>query len=547
MNDPHASPAVAASLLIELVRAIRARQLCSASDPILPQTLERTSRIWIDALRAEGGLALELQGGAFLLPSGVPVRGAGIDELANDLERWAVPEIRVHRDLEAGELAAVIETLAAEPDSSQGAFQAALESAGVRHVSTGVPPLRPQAVPSRPETNEDVLEEESTNEAGEETPTGANGDSAPEQMLQAEPARADGLGRDAVPEVPKAGPDGENATEALERMLEQMEGCREPATYAGLVEGVVRCAETLLGSQGATEVERAVATLWSHVSGETRLPEEIRELAEQALRKLGDHPQILGRIVVGACSGTATTSPHVELLRFLGPIAVPRLLEEMAHPGAEVRRRVTEVIVGLQEESFPILLNELLSEDPKHIQRAANLLGELKDPRAAEFLVEQLFHSDPSARKAVSKALVQVGCDRVRRSLAAALEGPPEIGELAAYCLGSSTEESVVMTLARVVDPESTRPESVRREAIRSLGRIGNRRGAKALVRVLAQRTFVGRRRHRVLRIMAAQALGKIGGEVALNALLAHARDRDPAIRQACLDSLRRLREASAL
>jgi HEAT repeat protein len=46
---------------------------------------------------------------------------------------------------------------------------------------------------------------------------------------------------------------------------------------------------------------------------------------------------------------------------------------------------------------------------------------------------------------------------------------------------------------------------------------------------------------------MAAQALGKIGGEVALNALLAHARDRDPAIRQACLDSLRRLREASAL
>jgi hypothetical protein len=59
------------------------------------------------------------------------------------------------------------------------------------------------------------------------------------------------------------------------------------------------------------------------------------------------------------------------------------------------------------------------------------------------------------------------------------------------------------------------------------------------LTAVLRRRALFGRKRNRMLRVVAAQALGRIGGAEASALLESFTRAGDPAVRQACEDSLR--------
>jgi HEAT repeat protein len=485
---------------------------------------------------------LRVRGGIFVLPDGQPVRGPGIDELAEDLRRRAAPQIRIHPDLEPGELAAVIEALSREPDPIEPALQYALDRAGVCNVWTTDEPLRKRGVPEKPDSAGEVSEPERVTPERSPLETEGNRSVRREAAFRTSPA-AYGLGRDPRHVLPPIGMGRMRGAEELNCLMEEMESCSDVSAYPELVGRFVECAEKLLGSDGVGDVERGVVLLCSQAMGSTGLPQEILPIAGEALRRLSSHPQILGRIVVRACSGTVPASVQAaEILELLGPSALARLLEERAHPSAEVRKRVATLVANLGAGVFAPLAEELASQDTPRIMRAAEILGELKNPSAAEVLVEQLAHPDPEVRRVVAKALFRVGCDGAQRVLISALEGPAEIAELAAYCLGSATGESVVAALAPLADPENNRPEAVQREAVRSLGRIGSQRGARVLARVLEQRSLFGRRRNRELRITAAQALGRIGGREAVAALRAYADERDPAIRQACVDSLRQLR-----
>jgi HEAT repeat protein len=89
-----------------------------------------------------------------------------------------------------------------------------------------------------------------------------------------------------------------------------------------------------------------------------------------------------------------------------------------------------------------------------------------------------------------------------------------------------------------VVEPGGDRPDEVRREAIRSLGRIGRREATPTLARVLERASFFGRKRSRALRVAAAHALGRIGGGEAQMLLARHARRGDRLVRQACSEAL---------
>jgi HEAT repeat protein len=98
-----------------------------------------------------------------------------------------------------------------------------------------------------------------------------------------------------------------------------------------------------------------------------------------------------------------------------------------------------------------------------------------------------------------------------------------------------------MQALVGVIESSGRRSLQLRREAVRSLGRIGRSEAAGALAQVLQRRAWFRRKHNRLLRVAAAHALGRIGGPDAFGYLDEHSRHGDPAVRQACSEALRLL------
>jgi HEAT repeat protein len=220
-------------------------------------------------------------------------------------------------------------------------------------------------------------------------------------------------------------------------------------------------------------------------------------------------------------------------------MGVPRLLERVATASGEVRQQAAAVLVAMAEHAFPLLVEELTSGDPVRVKRAARLLGEMQHPRGVEFVVAHLSYPDGLVQKEVARALVRIGTDQAIGALVAALDGEDSTAEIAAAALGGSESRLALAALLRVSDPRARHAPLVRREAIRGLGRLQRLEAVPVLSAVLRRRSLLGRRRNRMLRVVAAQALGRIGSPEATRLLESFARGGDPAVQKACADSLR--------
>jgi HEAT repeat protein len=165
----------------------------------------------------------------------------------------------------------------------------------------------------------------------------------------------------------------------------------------------------------------------------------------------------------------------------------------------------------------------------------------MQNPRGVSFLADALAGREPGIAREAAQALAKIGGDAAVHALIAGLERAPEVAEACAGCLGGLRHSAASRVLGELVDPMSRRPENLRRAAIRSLGRLGSGEALARLKRVLDHNPTFGRARVRALRVAAAQAIAQIGGAAAVQALYPHARGGDAAVRQACLEALRRL------
>ena len=138
MTEASLEQETASSLLLELARALRARQFYPPTHPTLKATLERTLAVWHEGLSKVEELRLELRGGSLLLPDGTRAGGPGIDDIAKALRLRRVRRLRVHCGLEAQELLVLIDALAQNAESLEqlGGLEQSLLRAGVRHITT---------------------------------------------------------------------------------------------------------------------------------------------------------------------------------------------------------------------------------------------------------------------------------------------------------------------------------------------------------------------------------------------------------------------------
>jgi HEAT repeat protein len=326
----------------------------------------------------------------------------------------------------------------------------------------------------------------------------------------------------------------------LVRLLAELERCDDVGSYNLIANKVEICADVLVRAKRGMDAYRAALVLTRHATDQGR-SQPIRREASDRLRRLTQNDELLAAVIEQACgSGLASVQAN-QVLICLGASAVPALLRALEKSKDVTRARVTQALIAVGDSAVTLAAEELVGGNPDKAKRAARLLGEMQNPRGVPFLIDALAGRDVGIAREAAQALAKIGGDAAVHALVAGLERAPEIAEACAGSLGGLRHPIASRMLGELVDPNSRRPENLRRAAIRSLARLGTPEALVRLKRVLDHNPTFGKAKVRALRIAAAQAIAQIGGAAAFQALYPHARGGDTAVRQACLEALRRM------
>jgi len=149
------------------------------------------------------------------------------------------------------------------------------------------------------------------------------------------------------------------------------------------------------------------------------------------------------------------------------------------------------------------------STDPQVRQYAAYLLGQTKNPRAIQPLIEALADFDKSVREQATLALSSIGKAAIEQLTAAMKEKKWETRYRAAEALGKIADERVVQPLISALKDNR---DHVRYMAAKGLREIGDSDATEPMVILLKDE-------NRYVRMMAATVLGTIGGKKVNTAL----------------------------
>ncbi len=535
MTEACLEPETVSPLLLELARALRARQFYPPTHPALRDTLERATAVWRDGLDQVQELHLELRNGVLVLPSGAPARGPAIDEIAKALRLRRVRTLRIHRELEARELLALIDALAESVDvqEASGGLEQALSRAGVRHITT-----------SKIEFGEHFARvRTAAGEGQKEQGEGGEGDFSQEPPAQEPPSVSD----PEPPEAPSTSPEklrSESISDLI-KLLAELEKCDELSQYQALANRIEERVAAMTQAKNVVDGYRAVLVCCRHASDAGGRSAAIRADAEERLHRLIENQGMLDLVIDHACSGAGLSSVQAtQTLICLGSSVVPYLLKRHERASAVLQSQLTAVLIAMGEAAFPVILEQLEASSPDSVRLAARLLGRMQHPGAADFLLKKLLEPDEELQREAARALARIGTDRAVQGLLRASRKLPELTSVVTTCLGETRSEAAVPVLAQILDPSQKYPEHEQREAIRSLGRIRNPNALGALKQVMERRSFFRRKRNRMLRIAAARAIGRIGGKAASALLATYAEGGDPAVRRACRESIERMARA---
>lgn len=174
------------------------------------------------------------------------------------------------------------------------------------------------------------------------------------------------------------------------------------------------------------------------------------------------------------------------------------------------------------EERTAALTRGLESEEAEVREAAAVALGQIRDPRVVDLLIERLHHKDPDIRSAAAGALGQIADKRAVEPLVECLhDKDADARRAAVFALGGIGDPRAVEPLIRVLHDEDS---LVRTVAAVNLGRMGDARAVQPLLERLNDSSPAVRWR-------SALALGAIRDQGAVEPLLERLKDEDPLVR----------------
>jgi HEAT repeat protein len=245
-----------------------------------------------------------------------------------------------------------------------------------------------------------------------------------------------------------------------------------------------------------------------------------------------------------------------------GPKAADAVLTTLESPDHRVRVAGTEAVARLEVKNAAQALSALLKDSMWDVRRAAaTALGKVKDPQAVEGLITALRDSDPDVREAAIASVGRVRDPRAVGPLVLALVDP-EIGvrRAATYTLPQLDSRWAQSDEARRQIPElraamNADDSGVRYAASTVLKQLGDS-GSQALsLDATSFLTVSGHKQRRVfamfmelltdadrdVRLAAVETLGRLGDKRAASALMTALSDSDESVKRAANRSLEAL------
>jgi len=194
---------------------------------------------------------------------------------------------------------------------------------------------------------------------------------------------------------------------------------------------------------------------------------------------------------------------------------------------------------GVRPDIGALLIRKALDHGETDVRAAAaEVLGEIKNPKAVVHLIEALRDEDAGLRWAAAKALGEMKAPEAVSHLIQALKDEDEaVRWAAARALGEMKAPEAVPHLIQALKDED---EAVRRAAVRALGEMKAPEAVSHLIEAL-------RDEDRGLRRAAAEALGEMKAPEAVPHLIQALKDEEEAVRWAAAESLGEMKAPEAV
>ncbi len=289
----------------------------------------------------------------------------------------------------------------------------------------------------------------------------------------------------------------------------------------GAVLELMRRAEGLAGSADIPVKERG-----------TRLCEALGRVGNEKLFK-----SLADRHLAGTDTGSMEAA---EVLKRGAVRSANYLIDRLADEEDRGNRaRLVSLLKDMGRGSIAPITARL--DDPRWylVRNVVHILAEIGDVSVVPALIQVVKHADARVRKEVVRTLMRLGGAECEDLIVAALGDPDRAVQVMAVnslsALRGERSAGVILEMLRRAGPYGAMDPEVREEVVASVGRMGLDEAVETLVEILTRKAFIGHAEPANVRLAAVQALGAIGGDMALETLRALAQG----------DSKREIREAA--
>lgn len=291
-------------------------------------------------------------------------------------------------------------------------------------------------------------------------------------------------------------------------------------------------------NRGLDESLPAIMTFANHAYFQPGRNAEQKSFAANSIMELAS-PDVIDYLVSRLCIKEETKKTAVQqILVKIGKDAVGSLINKLIEiEEAFTRKTLFNTLVTLNENAR--LEAEALLTDNRWfvVRQMVALIGAIGNPESAEKLKAIVNHKDIRIKKEVLKALARIPSKMSVEILIEALKSKQQDVQLQAIAsLGILKEPSSLPALMELALKKEAFAGNmdIRREAVKAVTAIGDKRAVPGLINILMSKTFFGKDRNEDLRCLAAMGLAKIGGEEAIKAIEDVSKTAKGKLKQTC-------------
>lgn len=493
-GDSRTAGAVATALG-EILKGVKAIAFYPESHPLRREILHRAYQAIRSLMSAEGLSLIVHRNGLSIAGGEEEVENAPMAiSLAKELFSREIQRLTLLPELSPADFTEFLLLLAMEPQKvlGEGGMAGLLDRRGIRTIIANEIDI---AAVFTKRTMGEPLEE-----------------AAPEGTA----AREENEGGTVTPdeEIPQPSP----ADPTIEELLALMETENDDITYANLARMLAAKGQALKAEGNFDRLFPVLLGLLNQNADETRSAEcranaldtfrrlALDEMAEHLLDHLEDEDFNQKEIVF-------------MILHHLGRDVVGSIIDRIvACENPHIEKTLTTALLRIGHPAVPPLLEALKDGRREFVRTAIAVMGEMGNRDAVRGLSLTAYHVDNRIRIDAIRALARIGGKEATEVLLDLLrDANSAIRRQVILWLGITRNERAVQPLLDLIFERDVMGKSItlKKEALLAIGRIGDRRALEPLFRLVRKRHMLARDRWEGLKILAVEAIGRIGGDSA--------------------------------